>query len=92
MSSVEIDLEKYKKLKGYQDCIDLVGKVNNIIGKINENLKKKLENPYEPIIIEGLDFHRSIDQLYSALKELEGARLENNIICNIRCKKMSSKL
>lgn len=73
-----IDLNPYEKLGGYQMCVDLIAKINNAIQENNDNLKKKIENPYEPIITKATTVKAMVTQLITALENLEKARAEYN--------------
>ena len=65
------------QLKELQPCIDLINKINNAILDINEKLKKKYENPYEPILVESSIGALAL-QLKTALGNLEKARVKHN--------------
>lgn len=73
-----IDLNPYEKLGGYQVCVDLIAKINNVIQENNDNLKKKIRNPYEPIITKTTTVKAMITQLITALEDLEKTREEYN--------------
>jgi len=73
-----IDLNPYEMLEGYQACVDLIAKINAEIQESNENLKKKVENPYEPIVTRTTSVKTLVTQLITALEELEKARVAYN--------------
>lgn len=75
---VNLDLSLYANLSGYQVCIDFLSKINIAIQEYNESLNKKIENPYESIIIENFAVQNSANRLVDALADLEKARLEYN--------------
>lgn len=73
-----IDLNLFEKINGYQSCIDLIIKINDAIQENNDYLKKKTENPYEPISIQKTIIKSLVDQLIVSLENLEKARIEYN--------------
>lgn len=73
-----IDLQMYKKLNGYQTCIDLIDESNALIQEHNNDLKKKIENPYEVCVVKNDSIKSLIIKLDEALKNLEKARMEYN--------------
>ena len=72
-----VNLEMFKGLSGFQQCVELIEKLNSAIMENNDNLNRKRMNPFEPIVAESgvaaLAF-----QLGTALKELEKERLAYN--------------
>lgn len=71
---ININLDPYRELNGYQPCIDLAEKINSSIQANNENLDRKINNPYEPVAAK-LSFVKMLaTQLFSALENLEKAR------------------
>ena len=75
---LDIDLDLYKKLKGYQECIELIKKINMGIEIYNKCLNRKIDNPYESIYIDDQKVRDLIIQLDVQLLELEKARIEYN--------------
>ncbi|HEY0222645.1 MAG TPA: AAA family ATPase [Lactovum miscens] len=73
-----IDLNPYEKFGGYQTCVDLIAKINTAIQESNDNLKKKIENSYEPIVTKTAGVKTVATQLITALEDLEKARTEYN--------------
>lgn len=73
-----IDLNSFEKLSGYQICISLIEKINNLIQECNDNLFVKIENPYEPIVAKVTPVKTLVTQLGMALEELEEERVEYN--------------
>lgn len=73
-----INLNPFTKLDGYQTCNDLIVKINALIQENNNNLKKKMGNPYEPIATETSTIKVLSIQLITALANLEKARTEYN--------------
>lgn len=78
VATITIDLNPCEKLSGYQMCADLVDKINIAIQENNDNLKKKIENPYEPIVIKATSVKTMATQLIIALEDLEKTRVEYN--------------
>lgn len=78
LKHVDIDLNPYEKLNGYQTCVELIEKINVAIDEYNVNLNKKIANPYEPIIIKNYIVQNLANQLYDALVNLEKMRKEYN--------------
>lgn len=78
IDQIIINLEPYKKLEGYQTCVDLIDKINAAIQGNNEQLKKKINNPYEPIFTNATNVKMLVTQLIIALADLEKARVEYN--------------
>ena len=73
-----IDLSQYEKLGGYQTCVDRIAMINSAIRASNDNLQKKIENPYEPIVTKTTSIKTLVTQLITALEDLEKARAEYN--------------
>lgn len=73
-----INMNPYEKLGGYQTCVDLIAKINAAIQESNNNLKKKIENSYEPIVTKTTGVKTLATQLIIALEGLEKARTEYN--------------
>lgn len=78
LECVDLNLDLYEKLNGYQKCIELIEKINTVIKEYNDNLKKKTDNPYEPIIVEKIIVQNIAKQLSDALVDLEKARVKYN--------------
>lgn len=75
---INLELNSHMKLDGYQTCLDLIAEINAAIQQNNENLKKKAENPYSPILTKATDVSTMAGQLSVALEDLEKARVEYN--------------
>lgn len=75
---MSIDLSLFEKLEGYQECVDMIAKINDDIQENNNNLSKKIENPYEVININVSTVKNMILQLITALEALERNRVEYN--------------
>lgn len=75
---IDINLEPFEKLEGYQICIDLIDKVNIAIQENNEKLEMKIANPYQPIAAHPTNVKTLVAQLITALGNLEKARVEYN--------------
>ncbi len=78
LDTIIIDLIQYEKLEGHLECIDLITKINDAIQECNNNLEKKIENPYEPITMDVSIIKKLATQLITALGNLEKARVEYN--------------
>lgn len=78
VEQISVDLSLYEKIDGYQKCIDLITKINDEIQENNESIKKKRENPYEPISIQKTAISTLAEQLMDSLENLEKARIEYN--------------
>lgn len=75
---VNLELSLYTKLNSYSTCTNLVDRLNAIIQKFNDSLNKKIANPYEPIVVEGITIKDTSTQLLNKLDDLENERLEYN--------------
>lgn len=78
MEPISIDLSLYKKLNGYQLCVDLLEQINISIQKYTECLIRKVNNPYKPIIIDDEKVQDLLIKINLELSNLEKARLEYN--------------
>ncbi len=78
MNDITIDLTPFEKLSGYQNCTDLLGRINDAIHFNNKQLEIKISNPYEPVNSGLLPICGLYKQLTSALDTLEKERLEYN--------------
>lgn len=78
---VNIDLTPYAQLAGYQLCMEMLDRINAAIEGCNEKLRKKIDSPYNPIILDSAEtaaIGALADQIAEALKELEKTRLSHN--------------
>ena len=48
-NKLEFDLSFFSSLKSYQQCDELLKKINHIIDTNNEIIQKKIDNPYVPL-------------------------------------------
>lgn len=78
LDPISMDLTPYEKLEGFQRCIDLIIQINTSIQECNNYLLKKIENPYEPIVVKNTTIQSLAAQLSTALNELEKSRVEFN--------------
>ena len=78
LETIQLDLSKYKELSGYECCIDTIKKLNDEIDKCNYYLESKIENPYNPIVVDNLDITDLIIELIGELNNLENSRVEYN--------------
>ena len=91
LNPITIDLNPYEKLNSYQKCVDLLLKINDVIRANNDNLEKKIDNPYEPIITKSTSIKELIIQIIDAVASLEKERLEYNNVAK-RTKPMIAEL
>lgn len=91
LNPITIDLNPYEKLNSYQKCVDLLLKINDVIRANNDNLEKKIDNPYEPIITKSTSIKELISQIIDAVASLEKERLEYNNVAK-RTKPMIAEL
>ena len=68
---IVIDTTPFTVLESYQNCIDLIEKINTAISNNNEQIRKKIENPYEGIEVEASTVSVDIKKLTEALTKLE---------------------
>ncbi len=73
-----VDLSAYEKIDGYQNCVNLITKINFLIREHSENLHKKINKPYEPIVTKSTPVKTLAGELGTALEDLEKARIEYN--------------
>ena len=78
IEQLNVDLNPYEKLDGYQACVDLMTEINAAIQKINDNLEMKIANPYEPIDMKAAGIKTLAGQLDTSFTDLEKARAEYN--------------
>lgn len=77
-NQININLQPYEKLDGYQKCIILINEINLLIQEYNAKLQKKIENPYEAITMNSGCAKEAINRIVKALEELEKARIAYN--------------
>ena len=75
---IVLELAPYMQLEGYQACVDLLVETNAVIQKCNDNLKKKIDSPYSPIVVEDTTIKDLVARLNTSLESLETARIEYN--------------
>lgn len=75
---IVLDLAPYMQLDGYQVCVDLLQEVNTTIQKCNDNLNRKIDSPYIPIVTKVTMLKDLVAGLNEALARLETARIEYN--------------
>lgn len=78
-TDLTLALSPFSILPSYQTCMGLIKKINETLVINNTLIKRKIENPYEPIIDEELsDIIESVKYLDKALKKLEEERKAHN--------------
>lgn len=79
-NEIQINFEPYKDLNEeiVKKCLNCLNEFNYVISIINDNIAKKKDNVYTPIVIEKIGFISKLDALINSLKLLEAARLEFN--------------
>lgn len=75
---ITIDLTPFQKLNGYQECVELIEKINEKINQNNEKIRRKVGNPYNPILEDQTDVASLIATLKQSLETLEQARIAYN--------------
>lgn len=75
---INVDLGPFENLNSYQKCFDLLVKLNTLIQEYNNNLAKKIANPYEPLMIKNSNVQPLAIQLSESFTDLEKERLEYN--------------
>ena len=78
-SLIYLDLSSYSKIEGYQTCVDFITAANSAIQINNERIQKKIDNPYETIIVEKSNVSVLLSQLKKAISDLEKARCKYNL-------------
>ena len=78
LEPININLDLYINLNGSQNCINLIGKINNIINIYNMKLNQKIEDPYTLNNINNLNLCALLTELGEQLSNLEKARVEFN--------------
>lgn len=73
-----LDLAPYIQLNGYQVCEDLLREANTTIQECNDNLNRKIDSPYIPIVTKVTMLNDLIARLNESLARLETARIEYN--------------
>lgn len=78
LAPIDLNLTPFIKLDGYQSCLEIVERINNYINNYNSVVKKKFDNPYEPIVSNNYMVSNTANKLSEALMKLEKERLEYN--------------
>ena len=76
-NTCDIDLSEFQILKDYSKCSELVNQINAEILKINSLINTKIQNPYEPVILQS-KLVELVSLLSSSLKSLEEQRQDFN--------------
>lgn len=75
---IVLDLVPYMQLDGYQACVELLVEINSTIQRCNDNLKRKIDSPYTPIVVKATIIKDLTARLNESLSGLETARTEYN--------------
>lgn len=75
---IVLDLAPYMQLDGYQACVELLVEINSTIQRCNDNLKRKIDSPYTPIVVKATIIKDLTARLNESLSGLETARTEYN--------------
>lgn len=75
---VTIDLNAFEKLENYWLCSNLADELNDSILQNSNLLERKKDNAYEPITSGFVSIGEIVNQLKTALEELEKERVKHN--------------
>ena len=75
---IVLDLSPYMQLDGYQACVDILLEVNTTIRECNDNLNRKIDSPYIPIVARVTTLKDLVARLHESLARLEAARIAYN--------------
>ena len=78
ISDMELDLSAFQQLTHYQECVDDILKLNQIIQSNNALLMAKKADPYTPINEELMRLDNALEILKTALQQLENERNTHN--------------
>lgn len=73
-----IDLEPFKELSSYHDCIEKINDFNELIRYNNNLLQSKIDNPYTPVTDGIFSLKESVSALESCLRQIENERTNHN--------------
>lgn len=72
---ISIDLSEFMKLGDVvNECNQIIDKVNKAIKDNNDRIKRKIENPYLPILIDETKVNDLLESLKKSLRQLEESR------------------
>lgn len=75
---IQLLLDDYKELNSYQLCTKLINSINEMILKNNEEINRKIDSPFAPILIKRTNVAELAVELSNALKTLEQERNDYN--------------
>lgn len=78
LEPINLDLETFSKLDGYQQCVDMIDKINVAIEQYNMFIKRKVDNPYEAVEAINHEIKIMANQLSEMLMVLEKTRVDYN--------------
>ncbi len=78
LNVLEMDLFPFQQLAHYQECIDSIAGLNQIIQSNNELLKIKEVDPYTPVKQEIISLDNALTILKTAIQQLENDRMAHN--------------
>ena len=85
MSKLDMDLSQFSSLDHFQECIDCINLLNNLVEDNNNRLQEKIKDPYTPIKGKLLDPEAMVKQLDNALKLLKEDRSRyNKAVSNVQ--------
>lgn len=75
---VNINLSFFESLPSYKKCAESLTVLNSLIEINNTALQKKIDNPYEPVIVNSDYIKKQAERVIAMFLELEKERLEHN--------------
>lgn len=74
----DINLSFFESLPSYKKCAESLTALNSLIESNNTALQKKIDNPYEPVVINGGYIKKQAERVIEMFLGLEKERLEHN--------------
>ena len=85
LSPFEMDLSAFQTLEHYQECIDSINALDQIIHNNNALFQKKFDNPYTPVNDELTSIAEGVESLTKLLQQLDTDRNNyNNTVADTR--------
>ena len=80
ISSISVDLSPFEKLDNsiLNQCRVTLGKVNEAIDQVNDEIEKKIQSPYTPIELPNINISVKVHELKNLLTRLETERINYN--------------
>ena len=78
LSPLEMNLSAFQTLEHYQECVDSINALNQIIHNNNALLQKKFDNPYAPVNDELTNITEVAGGLIALLQQLDTDRNNHN--------------